>query len=66
MRFITKFANGKYLSGAIFNLQEDFVKSILKKDYYKFTEENTSKYIALLSNDIKFLEKNPLLQRGDK
>ena len=57
-KYITRLANARYLSKTMKDVQKDYVKSVLYKDYHVLNDENSSKYLSILQNDITSLEMN--------
>ena len=51
-KYITRLANARYLSKTMKDVQKDYVKSVLYKDYHILNDENSSKYLSILQNDI--------------
>ncbi len=57
-KYITRLANARYLAKTMKDVQKDYVKSVLYKDYHILNDENSSKYLSILQNDIASLEMN--------
>lgn len=52
----TMFVRTKYLKKTMSSLKDDLFNSIINKDIKSFNEENSAKYISVLTNDIKIIE----------
>lgn len=55
---LSKIFNAKLTKNSILPFKYDIFSKIMDKNIGNFTEENTSKYISILTNDINIIEQN--------
>lgn len=58
MEVISIFFKTKYKKKTMYYIKEDIFSNLMKKDIKSFSEENSAKYISILSNDINMIEQD--------
>lgn len=59
--FLLPIVKAKYINKTMVYMKNDIFQNLMKKDIKSFNEENSAKYISILSNDVSMIEQDGIL-----